>query len=537
MKKSILALCAGVLAFAACDKEEVKVTPELKLTSEATVTVPQAGDIFTVTFESNVAWTAAIDVDKTVATLSPTSGTADDKKVKLTVQPLTEDNAARTINLSLTPEGGEPVKVVFTQNGPFKAYFTVSETELSFGTEGGTKTFTIDTNVEYTVGDPTIGTCTIADGTATFNMPKATSWSAVSDRVKFTVPAIQVPVKDDDGNDTEEMEDYVVRVSIYQEGHGSITYETKFSDDVAKSTSYSTALAGDFLLVANGSDKIYAYDKATGAFKQSIQAVGNVTGICNDDAGNIVLMTGGDYGEEAAPMVTYFIPAATPFDQSTYKEGFSCYNQFYGFGYNNISANGNVLKGDALIDVFSATAGSYNVCFALKDGKRSDEGQYTDYVTIPLNDGTYIWSSKWGVARHVSTDVNGGVYYSGYADDYELFYNPSMSAAYWTKGCESGADWSNGIVSMEYAQFNGHKYLVAYSYSFVPGYSSYIALFNIDTPASPVLVDRYPVSSSAPAEDYKTADMSVAVVDGNLEVYIADYTQYAVIKCVLPAIK
>ncbi len=533
MKKSILALCAGVLAFAACDKEEVKVTPELKLTSEATVTVPQAGDIFTVTFESNVAWTAAIDVDKTVATLSPTSGTADDKKVKLTVQPLTEDNAARTINLSLTPEGGEPVKVVFTQNGPFKAYFTVSETELSFGTEGGTKTFTIDTNVEYTVGDPTIGKCTIADGTATFNMPKATSWSAVSDIVKFTVPAIQVPVKDDDGNDTEETEDYVVRVRVYQEGHGSIVYTKEFSKEAFSSTTYNTAFAGNLFLVANGSDKIYAYDKATGELKNEIKAAAAVTGICNDDAGNIVLMTGGDYGEEAAPMVTYFIPAETPFDQSTYKEGFSCYNQFYGSGYNNISANGNVLKGDALVEVFSG-AGSYNVCFALKDGKRADDKQYTDYVGIITT--STIWGSKWGVARHLSADINGGLYFAAYADNYELFYNPSMTGTNWVVGCESGGSWIDGIVSMEYAQFNGHKYLVAYSYSFFAGYPSYVVLFNIDTPAEPVLVDRFPVLGLE-GTGSTSADISVEVVDGSLNVYIADGTQKAVFKCVLSEIK
>lgn len=41
MKKSLFALCALALAFAACDKtEEPQIVPELKLTTEAAITVP-----------------------------------------------------------------------------------------------------------------------------------------------------------------------------------------------------------------------------------------------------------------------------------------------------------------------------------------------------------------------------------------------------------------------------------------------------------------------------------------------------------------
>ena len=232
-------------------------------------------------------------------------------------------------------------------------------------------------------------------------------------------------------------------------------------------------------------------------------------------------------------MVVYFIPAATPFDASTYVAGFECYNQFYGTGYNNICASGNVLKGDALVEVFSG-AGSYNVCFVLKDGKRADDTQYTDYVTITTN--STIWGSKWGVARHLSADINGGLYFGAYADNYELFYNPSMSSENWVVGCESGGSWTDGIVSIEYAQFNGHKYLVAYSYSFFAGYPSYVVLFNIDTPAKPVLVDRFPVLGLE-GTGSTSADISVEVVDGSLNVYIADGTQKAVFKCVLSEIK
>ncbi len=535
MKKSFIALCATVLALAACQKEE-KVVPVLNVSSETEVTVEKDGGIFTVDFVSNVDWTAKIDAASDVAKLDKTSGTAEEQKVKVTVNPLTEDNATRTITLTLTPKDGTAVQVVFTQNGPYVPYFRVSTNELTFGKEGGSQKFTIETNCEnIKVDAPTVGKIEINDTftEATFTMPASSFWSKVSDRVKFTVEEIQDPVLDDGGNDTGETEAHTERVYAYQEGWGEDVYFTEFTSAVWENSSFSTALAGDYLLVANGTTTIHAYDKATGKYAKSIPAVVNVTGICNDDAGNIVLMAGGEYGEGAAPMVVYFIPAATPFDASTYVLGFSCNNQFYGLGYNNISANGNVLSGDALIEVFSA-AGSYNVCFALKDGKRADEGQYTDYVTITTT--STIWGSKWGVARHLSTDLNGGLYFAAYADNYELFYNPSMSSANWVVGCESGGSWVDGIVAMEFAEFNGHKYLIAYSYSFFAGYKSYIDMFNIDTPSAPVLEERYPVLGTE-GTGSTTADISVEVVDGNLNVYIADGSQNGVFKCVFSPIK
>ena len=538
MKKSFIALCATVLAFAACQKEEVKVVPELKVSSETAITVKEDGGIFNVEFESNVAWTAALDVEKEAATLNLTSGTAEDKKVKVTVNPLTEANASRVITLTLTPENGEGVKVVFTQNGPYVPYFKVSESELTFGKEGGSKSFTIDTNCDktkITVDAPTIGTIRVNEAftEATFTMPANTAWAEVSDRVKFTVEDIQDPVLDEDGNDTGETAAHVERVYAYQDGHAEVAYFTEFTDALVEGSTYNTALAGDYFLVANGTATIHAYEKATGKYVQAISAVGDVTGLCNDDAGNIVLMTGGMYPYDdnhvATPMVTYFIPAATPFDASTYKEGFTCDNQFWGFGYNNISANGNVLEGDALIEVLSA-GGSYNVCFVLKDGKRADDGQYTDYVSLPSSPQ----GSKWGAARHLSTDINGGLYYSGYAGNYELFYNPSMTGANWVVGCESGGSWIDGIVSMEFAEFNGHKYLVAYSYSFFVSWGpAYIDLFIIDEPSAPVLQARYPVLG-AEGTNSTSADINVEVVDGNLNVYIADGTQKGIFKCVFP---
>ena len=545
MKKSLFALCTLALAFAACDKTEgPQIVPELKLTTEAAITVPQEGDIINVTFESNVNWTATLDVEKDVASLNVKNGTKEEGKVKITVMPLTEDNAVRTITLTLTPENGKPVNVILTQNGPFVPFFTVSEESLEFGVEGGTKNFTISTNVEYTVTETSIGKLTINGENAEYVMPATSLWSPRRESVIFTIESIQVPAIDDEGNEIPgKTVAMTVVVGFSQDGHIEYSYKTKMTDEMmaalpeGSSRLVNTALTADLFLVSQGQDVIYAFDRKTGAFVSSKKFAFPISSIANDSEGNIVVLTGGQ--AENAPMTFYFVPAATPLDESTYVKGFDATCQHYGYGYNNISANGNIFKGDALITAFCGAAGgaSQTVCWALKDGKRADDGNITDYIGLPtmINDPN-IWSSKWGVTRHLTTNPEGGIYYGAYDGVYNLHYNASMSKANWTAGVSSGGSWVDGICAIEFADWNSHKYLLAYSYSFFVGYNSYVDVFTIDNPAEPVLVDRIPVLTDFGGEGSTSADICVAVEDGKLVFYAADYTHYGVIKGVMKAI-
>ena len=532
MKKSLFALCALALAFAACDKtEEPQIVPELKLTTEAAITVPQEGDIINVTFESNVNWTATLDVEKDVASLNVKNGTKEEGKVKITVMPLTEDNAVRNFTLTLTPEGGEPVKVAFTQNGPYVPFFEVSETSFAFGVEGGAKSFTISTNVKYDVANNTdFATLSIGEE-AKLTVEANKKWGVRSGSFVFTVPAIQVPKVDDNGNVVEgEMVAKTVTITVSQEGTAFVDYTQQLSEDLVASTVYNTALTSEYFLVANGSNNVYAFNRKDGSFVASMDATFPVSSMANDDAGNIVIMTGGDYEGDLS---MYFIPASTPLDKSTYVKAFDAKNDYYGIGFNNLSVNGDVFNGDALITVFSGGNGAVGcVAWVIKDGKRADDNNYTDYVGFDLGESA-IWNSKWGQVRHVSTNVNGGLYFAGYVEPYGLYYNPGMSKANWVKVGESYGSWMDGTVAMEIVNWNGKKYMVTYNMGLFSYAPAKISLYDIADPSTPVYIDTYSFTTEYTFVEYKTADMSVAVEDGNLVVYFVDYSRMGIGRVIL----
>ncbi len=522
MKKSFIALCATVLAFAACQKEEVKVVPELKVSSETAITVEKDGGIFTVDFESNVAWTAAVDVEKEVAYVNVTSGTTEDKKVKVTVTPLTEDNAVRVITLTLTPENGEGVKVVFTQNGPFVPYFKVSTSELNFGKEGGSQTFTIETNCDktkITVENPTVGTIQINDAftEATFTMPANKEWAEVSDRVKFTVEEIQDPVKDDDGNETGETEAHTERVYAYQEGCAKVSYVNDLPETVSAEGEYSIAAAGGYIFVCDHTN-VFAFKSEDGSFAMKVDMKGaTINCLTTDDAGNIVLAIGGGaFGENFTVMA---IPVATMTDESTYKTVINCVCQFYGYGYFGLQATGDVTK-KAVVSVYDGMGWSslaYGVAWQVNDGTCAD--QYTKYSALPTNKD--VWSSHHGAVKFLSNDIAGGVLYIGYDKTEHLFYNPGFEDADWVDVCDLGATGNEGPIALDVVEYNGHKYAVVGFHAYFNYSNPAVAIAQIDDPKNPVLIATLPTTGES---EFVGTDVNTAVCaeveDGKLAIYI-----------------
>ena len=531
MKKSFLALCALALAFSACVKEDgPKVEPELKLTSEAAITVGQDGGIFNVEFTSNVAWTASLDVAKDVATINAKEGTKEDGKIKVTVLPLSTKNASRVITLSITPENGKPAQVTFTQNGPFEAYFDVSETAFDFGIEGGTKTFTISTNVEYAVSEATIGTLKIEGENAEYTMPASKELAPRVETIVFTIEAIQVPKKDESGNEVPgETVAKTVAVTMAQEGTSIFVYTKELSEEVKSNYQFNAALTSDYYLVANGTENLYAFNKTTGEFVSSFKVDFPVTGIANDSVGNIVAMTGGKPNEN---ITIFLIPAKSPLDKATYVKAVDCSCSLPGVAIDNITANGNVFEGDALITAFN---GQMAVAWALKDGKRTEEGDYTDYVSLP--EGSAVANAKCGVMRHLSTDINGGIYFSGYdSNGYCLWFNDSMSKANWQNVAETGCDWQTGVSSIDFVEFGGHKYLFAYAYGFFNYSTAYVIIYNIDTPSKPEHVGSIPFVNASTVEYLISSDMIATIEDGKIAIYIIDAIKQAIAKIVVETI-
>ncbi len=521
MKKTLFALCALTLLLAGCDPEETpKVTPELKLTTEAAVTVPIDGDIVNVEFTSNVDWTAAIDVEKEVASLNVKSGTKDEGKVKITVMPLKEDNAQRVINLTLTPEGGEPVKVVLTQNGPYVPFFEVSETAFEFGTEGGSKTFTISTNVEYTVGETTIGTLKIDGEKAEYTMPASKEIAPRVETIVFTVEAIQVPKKDESGNEVPgETVAKTVIVIASQDGNLNTAFSVDMPEALPVDGVYSVAVSGDYLIVGD-KKMVHIFNKGTGAFMQTLDMGVNVIGVTSDDAHNVVIATGsGATGEDFNVIVA---PAESLLDSKTYKQVISCKNQFWGYGYFGIKVTGNALKGEAALCLVSGAGqgGAYGVSWQLNDGACADEN-YSKYTTLPM-EGSAMWSSNGGVCRHLTTNIEKGMVYAGYDAHQNLCYNPSMDDASWKKVCALGIDGNNGTLDMDIVEINGHKYCVLINVAYFSWTRTSLSVVNIDDIENPILLSTFNIEEDKEFGAYTNAAIAAEEEDGKLAIYVVD---------------
>lgn len=521
MRKSFFALCAAMLAFAACKQDAPVVAPELKLTTESAVTVPMDGDIVTVEFTSSVAWTAALDVEKDVASVNVKSGTKDEGKVKVTVMALKEDNATRSFTLTLTPEGGEPVKVTFTQNGPYVPFFEVSETSFAFGSEGGTQSFTISTNVEYEVENNTdFASLSINSETAEVTVPANEDVMGRSGNIVFAIPSITETV------DGEPVAKTVV-ISIMQEGQVKVVYTQDMPEALPADGVYSVAVADDFLLVGDGKT-IHAFNKGTGEFVQTMDLGVNVISITSDDAGNICIATGsGAYSEDFAVMVA---PAESLLSQDTYKTVISCKNQFYGYGYFGIKVTGNALKGEAALCLISGAGGSgaYGVSWQLNDGACVDEN-YTKYTTLPV-EGQAMWSSHACVCRHLSTNIEKGMLYVGYDKHQNLCYNPTMADDTWTKVCALGLDGNNGTLDMDLVEVNGHRYCFTVNMSYFSWSKSSISLINIDNLEESTLIATIGINEDREFGSATNAAICAEVEGSKCVLYVVDQSFRAITK-------
>ena len=103
-----------------------------------------------------------------------------------------------------------------------------------------------------------------------------------------------------------------------------------------------------------------------------------------------------------------------------------------------------------------------------------------------------------------------------------------MSKANWVKVGESYGSWMDGTVAMEIVNWNGKKYMVTYNMGLFSYAPAKISLYDIADPSTPVYIDTYSFTTEYTFVEYTTADMSVAVEDGNLVVYFVDYSRMGI---------
>lgn len=627
-------------ALLAVSCQEKKVEPQLTLHTPEAVTVAQEGEIVTVEFESNVAWTATLS-NKEWATLSSASGQAGVAAVKVTM--LKNDGEdARECELTIAAET-KTAKVKFTQlqkdalyidkteyeingdaqnievkilaNTPFtvesqapwmswvpatkgctestatisveankgearegtvlvkmsspsasgiveltvkqaafEPFFNIKSTD-DYGyvyapVEGGTLYLQVQTNVEYTMTtyDDTFTWQHVSkkeEGIYQIDIDANTGYDARTSYIKFTVPEIQVPVIDEEtGEETGEMTDFVQRVYVAQDGNVQLGWRQEFTWDLyAENSDYSAALAGDYFIVSTGAG-VFAYNKADGQWLGKIELPFTPTEITCDDAGNLVAFIGGTYDIENAvpvdPLQVFVLPVGNFTDASAAKCIINYYDAFYGYGLGRIRATGDVTK-DGLIDmVTGGYTENYILSWEVKDGvvAADEDGTtpITDYVGLPFT--CDVWSSIQSVAKHLGNTVNSGVFYIGYDDNYNLHFNDSMTGANWQEVLVTGSSWMEGYSSMDYVEWNGHKYIAFIGMSYYPQWGpSYLWIANIDNPSAPVAIAQTPIEQAPDGFCYgNTTDVCLEVENGNLVAYVIESSTACVGKIIYPVL-
>ncbi len=539
MKKQLFALCAlSLCLFAACNKEkdEPTVQGSFTLDSPAEVTVPTEGDIVTVSFTSTVDWTAALNVSDDVATISKKSGTADDKSVKVTVMKFDTENETRTINLTFTPEGLNPVKVVLTQAGPSVPYFSVDTESFSVSADGGSVSFTISTNVEFETKTyeefEAWAPFTLNGTTGTFNVAANNSYGSRQAYVKFTVPSIQVT-----DEESGEASDLVVRVYVSQEGIQYVNYSLSMKTvgvDMAAVSSgvLSEAVYGTYHLVCDGTN-VYQINSTDGTYSSVKPTLGEgmQLTITNDDAGNVIAVTRTRY-ENDAYTCAFSVNVVTDPTTFTFKTVIAAEAWTLGGpAGSRVNVRGDI-TGNALVTVpvegVAGSSMSNTIDYWVVSNGVAGEKQKINPAGIDATWGTAYWSTypnNFPSVAALGTDPADGFILSGsYGGN--TFYKVATdgtATAILLQDPAVGSDYAYQTVDVR--TIGGKQYLVSVASSFFPYWSeakapriSIIAVDNIPATAGVIHevadLDIYGTSNYnadtdsaiAPASDVKLYD-------------------------------
>ena len=488
----------------------------------------EAGE-YTISVQTNVALTAASDAEwLTVAA----SKALAEEGIPVTYV-LNPGREARTAHVTVS--GGDLEQVfTFTQDA-FAPSFSVTDEKgvgawgtLSAPKEGLEYSFTVTTNMDYVASAPDASWIHLVQDGAT---------------VKVTIDANDAAARVDyiymgctkEGVD---YSDYGAMIKVSQKGQAQadLLWKQDFYWGIfPQSTRVSLAVAGDYFV-------LYSPNAITPGFHVMSRADGtevtvadsplaNVTGVTNDDAGNVILTTGGNYpleaGVEQIPLKVYvmtqdeFLSGTVGEPVITYADG------FYGYGLDNARVTGNA-KGDAVLVMTSGCGGggSYVVAWDIKDGAATNDPTiYASCASI----GGDLWDSYHGVSLGAGTSSADGFYFAGYLGDFNLHYTAKGGDdTSWGVAFTTGYTWEGAINAGDVFTYGGHKYLI------VPGmnyfaYSDWglnpcnLWVFNVDDPAAPVLMINQEYWANEENWQYgSNTDIQVVMEEGVPMAYLLD---------------
>lgn len=498
------------------------------------VTVPYTGGDFDFPIQANVSLEAVSDVEW----MSLADTKALSEKVFTVNVELNAGREARTGHITVTGEDLE--QVITVTQGAFEPEFDLVD-ELGVGLwgtlsapkEGLEYTFTAVTNMEFEADAPDADWIHVTkDGNVVTVTIDENPGAARSEYIYMGCS-----VGDEDYSD------YGAMITVKQKGQAQAVELWKMDFYWAifpYGTRVSTAVAGDYFVLYSPGAVTPGYhlmNKADGT-EASVQAppVENVTGITNDEAGNVIVTTGGNYPineetwalipEDQIPLKVY-VMSQEDFLNGNYGDPIITYNDgFYGYGLDNAQVNGNA-KGDGLLTMTSGAAGggTYSIAWEIKDGATTSAP--TAHAVSPTAGGD-SGDSFHNVSIGAGLDVNSGFYFAGYVGDYNLHFTQKLGTeASWSVVYKTGYTWEGAVNTGDVFTYEGHRYLAIIGMSYFAfegwGIDSKLLVFNIDDPANPELkiIETYYVNTENWQYGNNT-DIEVLEEDDMLVAYLID---------------
>lgn len=516
MKKLFYILAAVALTMWACQKPAVTPTdeggkqggeeqnpdpkPEVKdeitLISDAIVNLPtKDSQQFTVKFTTNAAWTAEADE---FITLQKTSGEAGENiEVMAVIQSLGDEEYGRVGGI-LIKAGKAEARVGIMQG----LVFLVDPQKSEIGIEGGKVEFQVISNQEYTVKTYDAADAAFPWAPVTFDQETGMGSLAVEPNggydartayIKFTVPGIQVPAYDDEGNPTGETEDYVTRFYVYQAGNAQQVWATSLpadfdvtnTDEPVHDATASVAIFNGKVLVSDAT-KVYAYDPATGA-ASTVNIPGDlpIQSIASDDAGNLLLATLIPYGGVGS---VYAVKAtdtqmANPVRLIPWVNGAWAASR----GADKVAARGDVFGNGVVTMIYGDSAFSYLLAWEIKDGSADvyDYNEWNKSSHLINGDAWFkspditdtIWLSNRAVFVPAGPSVADGFFYSGYDGFYHVYY---YDGTQWNTAVQEVGNWAYAPNGMATTTWDGKKILAVVNMAYFPEWGMPSQLFIID---------------------------------------------------------
>lgn len=498
------------------------------------VSIPYTGGDFDFPIQANVSLEAVSDVEW----MSLADTKALSEKVFTVNVELNAGREARTGHITVTGEDLE--KVITVTQGAFEPEFDLVD-ELGVGLwgtlsapkEGLEYTFTAVTNMEFEADAPDADWIHVTkDGNVVTVTIDENPGAARSEYIYMGCS-----VGDEDYSD------YGAMITVKQKGQAQAVELWKMDFYWAifpYGTRVSTAVAGDYFVLYSPGAVTPGYhlmNKADGT-EASVQAppVENVTGITNDEAGNVIVTTGGNYPintetwalipEDQIPLKVY-VMSQEDFLNGNYGDPIITYNDgFYGYGLDNAQVNGNA-KGDGLLTMTSGAAGggTYSIAWEIKDGATTSAP--TAHAVSPTAGGD-SGDSFHNVSIGAGLDVNSGFYFAGYVGDYNLHFTQKLGTeASWSVVYKTGYTWEGAVNTGDVFTYEGHRYLAIIGMSYFAfegwGIDSKLLVFNIDDPANPELkiIETYYVNTENWQYGNNT-DIEVLEEDDMLVAYLID---------------